>query len=513
MSRRALVALLALAAPADAADIVSPAPEAISVTIYRDPDRSSGGTIDLDDLTGFALITETRTVSLPAGETIVRFEGVADGILPVSAVVAGLPEGVVEKNRDARLLTPSALIDASLGRSVQLIRTNPATGKPRVVDAVVRSGPDGGVLFETSDGVEALRCSGLPERLVFAEVPAGLSAKPTLSVLTRSARPVTATVTLAYLARGFDWSASYVARVRPDGRTLDLTGWVTLANGNTTGFPDAGTQVVAGRLNRDEDSADDAPEPWDGRLFAQCWPWDSTSTYPRWALPTLTPPPPPPPLAAPDVIIVTAQRVQAQSLTSPVSIAQQEELGDLKLYRVPETTTVAARGQKQVLLLEQQAVPFERIHRFRLWAGDKQEPESATILMRVRNEKRNNLGLPLPTGAVAVFEQAGGRPMLAGEDSVRDTAVGELLEIEVGRSPDVRVAVAATDDHGKRYDITVTNARAEPVTTEIMLNHNVDETIIAASPRFVLKDGKPTWTTTVPANGQRTLRYRVRTTD
>src|SRR3546814_18230215 len=59
-----------------------------------------------------------------------------------------------------------------------------------------------------------------------------------------------ATVTLSYLARGFDWSADYVATLGADGSTLDLGAWVTLANGNGTGFPQASTTVVAGRLNK-----------------------------------------------------------------------------------------------------------------------------------------------------------------------------------------------------------------------------------------------------------------------
>jgi hypothetical protein len=48
----------------------------------------------MDCLGGFALVTETRTVSLPAGENRLRFPGVADGIEPASAILAGLPGGV-----------------------------------------------------------------------------------------------------------------------------------------------------------------------------------------------------------------------------------------------------------------------------------------------------------------------------------------------------------------------------------------------------------------------------------
>jgi hypothetical protein len=64
--------------------------------------------MELEWLNGYALITETRRISIPAGEGEIRFEGVAGAILPESAIVTGLPEGVIEKNQDAWLLSPAA---------------------------------------------------------------------------------------------------------------------------------------------------------------------------------------------------------------------------------------------------------------------------------------------------------------------------------------------------------------------------------------------------------------------
>ena len=81
-----LLAALALATSAQGADIAASAPRDLSVTVYRSPYRSAGG-FDLDRLGGFALVSETRTVSIPAGESRIRFEGVADGIDPASAIV------------------------------------------------------------------------------------------------------------------------------------------------------------------------------------------------------------------------------------------------------------------------------------------------------------------------------------------------------------------------------------------------------------------------------------------
>src|ERR1700681_1699333 len=214
------------AAPAIAADALAETPSDLSVTVYRAPYRGSGS-VDLDRLGGFALVSETRTVHLPAGVSRLRFEGVADGIEPASAIVTGLPAGVIEKNREGKLLSPSALIAAAVGKPVTLLRTDKKTGKTARVAGSIRSDAGGGVVFATAEGIEGLRCSGLPESLSFVGIT-DLAATPTLSVLVRSAEAVTRTVTLSYLARGFDWAADYIATVSADGKTMDLGAWVTL---------------------------------------------------------------------------------------------------------------------------------------------------------------------------------------------------------------------------------------------------------------------------------------------
>src|SRR5882724_6785472 len=151
------------ATPAMAADTLASMPSDLSVTVYRAPFRSSGS-ITLGALGGFALISETRTVRLPAGLSRLRFEGVADGIEPASAIVTGLPAGVLEKNRDASLLSPATLVAAAVGKPVTLLRSNPKTGRTERVPGTIVSDADG-VVFQASSGVEALRCSGAPGSL------------------------------------------------------------------------------------------------------------------------------------------------------------------------------------------------------------------------------------------------------------------------------------------------------------------------------------------------------------
>ncbi|CUS43427.1 MAG: hypothetical protein V4610_17680 [Pseudomonadota bacterium] len=491
--------------------------DAVSVTLYRDPARGEGA-IPPDWPAGYALVTETRTVAIPAGRSVIRFEGVSEGMLPESAIVTGLPRRVNEKNRDARLLSPAALVDAYLKRRVTIRRTSRRTGATTTGEAIIQSGPGGGVLLTTADGVEALSCSGLPESLSYPGVPADLSAKPTLSVVTDSVAAASATVQLSYLAQGFDWSAHYVARLGEDGKTLDLFAWLTIANGGSQGFADAHTQAVAGAPNKEANAklpAGPAPD-----LHLQCWPMDITSTHPRWGIDRL-PAPAPPGLVQGDMegsdIVVTASAMKRGSYESAEAVsvvtAVQEELGDLKLYRIPERVTVAARSRKQVAMIDRKGVRFERIHSgtFEEFDYDRNgEPESvaSALLLRTENRDTNGLGLPLPAGGVALFESVQGASLLVAESTLRDRAVGDEVEVGAGESSDVRYTIVARpgSERRKPYSVRVTNARATPAVFELPIPYKIGS---ASVPLFERK-GVKTWRVTVPANGEAKLDFALK---
>jgi hypothetical protein len=533
MLRLAAALLLCLAAPIAAQPVVtSPAPDAVSVTVYRDPGRSTWSEMDLKWLGGYALVTETRTVDLPAGPSVIRFEGVAGNILPVSAIVSGLPGRVPEKNYDARLLSPGALVGAFLGRQVHIRRTSRATGKTVEMEAILRSGPDG-IVLTTAEGVEALRCAGMPESLVYPGVPADLSDKPTLAVQTETAAPTRATLRLSYLAGQFDWQANYVAQLAPDGRTVDLFAWLTLANGNDESFVAAQTQAVAGTVDRVESEGDKGADPVSPQISLQCWPAGTTSDTPYVV--------PPPRGALGDYtmygadIVVTGARIRHPNLESAIPIttiggAELEELGDLKLYRIPDPVTVAANSQKQVALLSKSKVPVERITAAWLQAGRRiDEPEEAGVVLRTKNVAARNLGLPLPMGPLAIFEDVGGRQMLTGQGAIADSAVGQEVEIAVGASPEIHVRQrfapkkkkgeegAGDEDEEEdddssfipgRYEIEVSNATSGAVEIEVNLGRRDQRALIDRPSRMlVMKTGRHVWRTKVPANGRAALYY------
>ena len=530
--KRAAILFGALASwtPALAQQLVtSPEPEAVSLTIYRDPSRGDQP-IDANWPSGYALITETRTVQIPAGESLVRFEGVSEGMYPESAIVTGLPKGVREKNRDARLLSPSGLVDSYLKRAVTLTRTDKATGKTREQQAMITAGPDGGVILQTADGFEALRCTGLPERMAYDGVPANLSAKPTLSVMTNSDRAVTATLTLTYMAAGFDWQANYVTQLSKDesaapgsvGKTnVELFAWMTLANGGNQSFLNANTMAIAGTPNR-EDNAE-PPRPTGEALTIRCWPAQRTHEVPfrvqqqfPWPLQRVQTVEADDYATGAEEIVVTAYKRSDLMQESPmavtaVTVAELEDLGDLKLYRIPEPVTVNAKGQKQVAMIVKPEAKFDRLYRATMDAPiyiPLGESLPLSIILRTENKTENGLGLPLPSGQAMIFEDSAFGPLLAGEAALHDRAIGEKVDLLVGNASDVRMVIKQISErkYQKGYKVTITNARSEAVNAEIEIPFD-----LRGKPKGIRKvDGMPTWGSVVPANGEVSFEFTLK---
>lgn len=508
-----LLFVLAGAMPARAQTVVTSAgPDKVSVTLYRDPNRDMQSAINRSYPQGFALITETRTVTIPAGPAVIRFEGVAGNILPESALVSGLPDGVEEKNLDANLLSPRSLFDRALGRRVLVRRTNPATGKAQLLQATLRSSADGAAVLQFGDTYGDLRCSGLPEAIVYDGVPDGLSAKPTLSVKTIAKAERKVTLTLSYLSGGFDWQADYVIAMRKDGRSADLFAWITLASTDVTSFVDADTQVVAGKINRTADS-NYGPRNFASTSYLplRCWPLPEyeLDDEERFAPGAPPPPPPPPPAPAPPPmdIVVTASRA---GLMAEAKVATAEELGDLKLYRFPTRVTVASQSQKQVGLMNKPGVKLAPVY----VSDILRENAQTALLLRGKNTSVNGLGAAMPAGRAAIFSEVGGQMLLVGESAIDDKAADEVVEFPMGRPQSVSAQIVGTrrrpDDRTTAYVLTVTNDQPWPVTYEAKIHLYDYEKMARSSGRLGRKDGASFWTTVVPANGTATLSYAVR---
>ncbi len=499
--RIGLVAAL-WSAPLQAQDAVTSAgPDAVEVSLYRDSGRAPDDAIDRNWPEGFALVSETRLVTLPPGPTTIRFEGVASGIDPASALVRGV--GVEEKNQDANLLSERGLLDHFTGQSVTVRRFNQASGKYIEEPALIRSGASS-VVLETVAGFEALRCTGLAQTLVFDRVPQSLSPKPTLSVKVADQPGGQYNVTLTYLADRFDWQANYVAELNADASAMALRGWMTLVSADTTSFVAADTNAIAGQVFRSTGGENERLARARRRqsVSYNCWPIGTTGAFRGYNAPEpprLFSPPPPPPAMSVDAIVVTGTR-----------IARREDLGDLKLYRIPFPTTVAANSQKQVAFLDKQEVKGELIYRVEIQRASVTEIKR---IFRVENTPENGVGEPLPSGQVAFFQRALGYRQLVGEGATRDKAVGEVIEFALGGADNVTAETDYSGTSGEDWqEIVIILRNANPAAVTVEAEFAEDEAG-AARHRFAQRtferDGKRVWRVLLPANAAAEFRYRL----
>lgn len=528
-----------LAAQTSGREVVdAEAPSDLAVTIYRDPDRGEDQKLNRNYPQGFAMISETRRVTLPKGESTIRFEGVAEGMIGISAIVTGLPGGTIEKNRNAELLSPAALVNGTLGNRVTITRTNPATGEARSEQAVVRTRADGGLVLQTGQGFEAVSCAGLPEKLTFDRIPAGLSASPVFSVDTRSDEGGTYDVTLTYLSWGFDWQANYVGTM-PDGSgstgagdefAMNLLSWLTLVNDNGQSFDNARLQIIAGKLNIESDYRQLADPPVAEPLRLTCYPLGSTaegSPVEFYA----PPPPPPSPLSAPPMmyapspITVTASRMRMADMAMEAAVvtASEENLGDLKLFRVPGRVDVSAKGMKQVAFLNKDAVKARMIYVATCLPYDRADPggtppTAADMLLVTKNEDKKGLGIALPQGAMTLYEPTARGPQVAGKTSLRDYARGQDVELDLAPSAQVfstctRTTKAVTEERKRKWTgmrTTLTNANPHPVQLRLQIGWAGQFDFRFPQQQVVVKNGYQTVEVTIPANATRTFDWKLR---
>ena len=425
--------------------------------------RTLAVTIYNNDL---ALVQDRRDIDVAAGRQRIEFQDVSGKIRP-ETVSLGAPDlGVVEQNFDFDLLTPAKLMEKAVGKTVTIVRTNPATGAETRETAEVLA-TNGGAVLKIGQRIEVLRDDGLPVRVIFEKVPDNLRARPTLSVIVDAKRGGARPATLSYLTPGLGWRADYVASYDEAASKLDVQGWVTLTNTTGTTFENAETVLVAG-------------SPADENQGAVYQPW-------RQPRPTL--------------------------VHAGTESGARERLGDFYLYPLAERTTIANQQTKQVSFLDVHGVPAEHAYEYRNgWLQTSDEPQSAKSVYRFSTGSTAGLGDQLPAGVLRFYmRDRRGDPQFIGESRIDHTPMGSTLSLSTGDAFDVKVKPVQTarEQEGlfrwkttMRY--TLTNAMPHPVTVDLLQDGLVGDTrIVTESQKSERRSADvAVWKVSVPANGE-----------
>ena len=435
---------LIAAGPADS-------PREVSLTIYN------------SDL---ALVRDVRQLDVAAGRSRLEFKDVSGGIRPETVALSGKGLSVVEQNFDYDLLTPSKMMEKAVGKQIQIIRTNPATGKETPETATVLSVNEG-VVLRIGNRIEVLRDDGIPTRVVFDGIPENLRARPTLSVTVDAQGAGPRETTLSYLTTGLSWTADYVAQFDEKQGTIALQGWITLSNKSGVSFDNVRTRLVAGNITNESNT----PRPY----------------FPR------------PPRPA-----------NVRGGTG----AAGENTEDFPIYTLPERVTVAENQTKQVSFLDLAGLKAKKIYEYRSSGFSSLEtPQHAAVAVRFSNSAR-----ALPAGTVRVYtSDVDGTAKFVGENPIDQTPANSELSIKLGEAFDVTVQPMVVSSeklsrsrtrYAMRY--TISNALGTPVTVDVRqggLFGRDSEVGDESIPGRRIDAYTQVWSVQVPANGEATLTY------
>jgi hypothetical protein len=357
---------------------------------------------------------------------------------------------------------------------VRAYRYHEATGKEDVVDAKLLS-MEGGPVLQIGKEITF----GYPGRLAFPELPPNLIAKPTLVWLVDSKQPKQS-VEVSYLAQGLTWKADYVFVVNESDTKGDLVGWVTLVNQSGSSYKNAELKLVAGDVNRVRDQE-----------------------------------------------MEMKQRVMKSSLPAAAPVPFREEgLFEYHLYTLSRPTTVLDKEQKQVTLLEAQAIGvrkrlifFGQQYWFRGQYGELPKNQKVGVFLDFENAEKNRLGIPLPKGVVRVYKaDKSGAKQFVGEDSIDHTPRDERVRIKMGEAFDVVADRKQMEWRAlgncvseSAWQIELRNHKDENVKVEIREPAGGDWTIVESSHPATKEDSTTfTFEIDVPKRGKTKVTYRVR---
>ena len=157
---------------------------------------------------------------------------------------------------------------------------------------------------------------------------------------------------------------------------------------------------------------------------------------------------------------------------------------------------------------------------------------SASLLLRTRNDAAHHLGLPLPSGRIAIFQNGPHGSLLVGRTTVRDLAQNEKVEWRLGDAPDVQVTqvheTRVIDRQGlapipvipgllwalsaRLKDVSrveIANASGEPRTFELRLQLPEGASLVRADHPAEVEGGRPLFRLQLPPASTTVLRYQT----
>lgn len=469
-------------------------PGAVNPELYRQSQQMNARV----SVPGYAIVRDDRQMTMQRGRGEVQMTDVAALIDPTTVSFESLtdPDGTRVLEQDFRFDLVGS--DKLLYRYIdQQISVDQLSGDGVTTVTGTLLSVDGGMVLQMPDGGVQLLQSWHNVRL--GSLPGGLMTRPTLVWDVTAAKAGQHDTRVSYETQGMTWWADYNLVWKPGKNankgTLGVGAWVSILNQSGASFNDASLKLIAGDVQR-------APQ---------------TKQQVRRE----------------------RQVLNAMAMTDAPAGFEEKSFFEFHLYTLGRKTTIANNATKQIELFAQAtAVPAEKLlvyngfpsgYQVGYGVNDRnfgqQSNKKVDVYLTFTNRKKDGLGIPLPAGRIRVsqLDSADDSLEFIGEDVIEHTPRNEDLRIRLGSSFDVLGQRKQTNykiDTKARWleetiEITLTNRKdvAQRVTIAEPLYRYANWTMVDQSQDYKKVDSRTIhFDTNVPADGKKTVRFKVRYT-
>lgn len=352
---------------------------------------------------GFGLVRDLLSFQAARGEQELSFAGFAQTMRPETVAISSSGFEVLEQSFEALPITRDALIRERIGEAVYVDTWNPYQDR-RDRSPARLLGLDARPIYLIDDEVHLDH----PGQLV---LPEWRERSPTLTWLVKS-RGGNASCQLSYLVGSVQWQANYVLNLEDDQQSGSLQGWASIVNDSGADYENVQLTLVAGDIAQAE--------------HAQ------------------------------------AKSYMLRSAEAADFAPEQAALGDYYSYRFERRIDLMDGARKQLQFLSPELVGISKELRVRTQNNylGRQYQESVPIAAELHYIFES--GQALPAGVMRVYLQ----DQMMGEDRISHSAKGFEVDLNVGRSFDVRVERRQMDyhritskKHRSEWEIKVENAK------------------------------------------------------
>ncbi len=256
-----------------------------------------------------------------------------------------------------------------------------------------------GELLKYSDGTFFLKRNGnlelLPEtngtRIVLPSPPDSLPGGALLQWKIKGLRNAAPETEFSYLTNGLNWTANYRGMILGENR-LRLSAEVSIRNQSGASYRHAHIKLVAGRINRENQPIVPFSATLKGRYSAA-----------------------------------------AADMERGVSPAR--EFSEYHIYSLPGNISIKNNQTIAIPFIEPVTVPMKKVYFY----DSDYSRKSVRVKIKIRNEKSERLGRPLPAGIVRFYREDRGQPEFVGEDRIHHTPAGETVMLTAGTAFDISV--------------------------------------------------------------------------